>query len=96
MEFKFNREPSAWLPIIMSVIAVFLLLIQLATNGIKPDIDEGALAHLWQLLVVIQIPIIVHFAFRWLRRAPREAITVIVMQGLALASAAVPVFVFKW
>ena len=96
MEFKFNREPSAWLPIIMSVIAVFLLLIQLATNGFRPEIDEGTVAHVWQLLVVSQIPLIVFFAFRWLRRAPRQALTVLAMQGLSLASAAVPVFVLKW
>ncbi len=96
MEFKFNKIPSAWLPIIMSIIAVFLLLIQLVTKGFKPEIDEGAIAHVWQLLVVTQIPVIVFFAFRWLGRSPREAMTVLVMQGLALASAAVPVFVLQW
>ena len=96
MEFKFNKVPSAWLPIIMSIIAVFLLLLQLATNGFRPEIDEGAIAHVWQLLVVTQIPVIVFFAFRWVRRAPREALTIMVMQGLALASAAVPVFLLKW
>ena len=56
----------------MSILAVFLVLIQLVTNGFKHEIDEGALAHLWQLLIVIQMPLIVFFAFRWLGRARQK------------------------
>ncbi len=96
MEFKFNKVPSAWVPIVMSIMAVFLLLLELATHGFKPGNDEGTIAHVWQLLVFTQIPVILTFAFRWLARAPREALAVMAMQVLALASAAMPVFILKW
>jgi len=42
-----------------------------------------------------RLPIIAFFALRWLRRAPWPAATVLVVQGLALAAAAVlPVLAF--
>jgi hypothetical protein len=43
------------------------------------------------------LPVIAFFGFRWLRRAPWQAVMVLVVQGLALAAAAViPVFVLGW
>ncbi len=96
MEFKFNRVPSAWLPIIFSLIAVFLIGIQLAINGFKPEIDEGAIAHLWQSLIGTQILVMIFFAFRWMPRTPRAALMVMAVQGLALASAVLPVYILNW
>ena len=53
-------------------------------------------AHIWQLLMAAQIPIMAFFAIKWLPRAPKEALTVLLLQlGAALAAAA-PVFLLKW
>jgi hypothetical protein len=96
MEVHMSRAPSAVIPVIMSLGALVLVVIQLGTHGLAPERDEGAIAHLWQVLMVAQLPVIGFFALRWLRRAPWQAVTVLVVQALSWATAAVPVRLLGW
>ena len=96
MEVSIGKKPSAWLPVVMSLGALVLIAIQLATHGVGPERDEDVIAHLWQLLMVAQLPLIAFFAFRWLRQARLQAVTVLVAQALAAAAAAVPVYILGW
>ena len=91
MELFLGKKASALIPLVMSLIALVLVGIQLSIHGMRPERDEGALAHLYQLLVVGQIPVISFFAFRWLRRAPLQGLRVVAAQAFALAAALVPV-----
>jgi len=96
-----GKEPSALVPVVMSlgalVVAIVALAFQLLTHGVEPARDAGAIVYLWQLLMVAQLPVIAFFAFRWLRRTPWQAATVLAVQALAWAAAAVlPVLVFRW
>jgi hypothetical protein len=87
-----TRMPSAFLPMAMSLTALTVLGGHLMLFGIAREADEGAAAHIWQILMAGQIPILAAFAFKWLRRAPRLAAKVLLLQaGAALASLA-PVF----
>jgi len=85
------RLPSAWLPIAMSMAALALVLGSVLIAGTARDPDEGAVAHLWQLLMAGQIPVIAWFAFRWLPKGPRLAIPVLAAQLAAVVVAAAPV-----
>ncbi len=91
------RRPSAFLPLAMSLTALAMLLGAIvhgyvAGYGVVRETDEGAIAHLWQLLMAGQMPILAFFAIKWLPRAPRQTLYVIALQaGAALASMA-PVF----
>lgn len=96
MEVEIGKKLSAWSPVIMSITALLLCGVQIAMHGTRPVRDEDALVHLWQLLVLGQLPIIGFFAFRWLRAYPRQAATVLVAQLLAAASALVPVHTMGW
>lgn len=96
MEISIGKKPSAWLPVCMSLGALALIAIQLATHGVRPERDEGAIAHLWQLLMMAQLPLIALFAFRWLRPARWQAVMVLFVQVLAAAAAAVPVYLLGW
>ncbi len=96
MEVNMGKTRSAMIPVIMSLGALILMAIQLGTRGWAPERDEGTLAHLWQVLMLAQLPIIGFFAYRWLRRAPWQAVTVLIVQALAWASAAVPVRLLGW
>ena len=96
MKFEVGKRLSARMPVVMSLGAIVLVGLQIAIHGTKPEVDEGALAHLWQLLMAAQLPLIVLFACRWLRRAPRQASTILAVQLVALATAALPVFVLGW
>ena len=86
------KHPSAFLPPAMSLTALAMVLGYLAKYGIVRQPDEGAVAHLWQLLMAGQMPVVAFFAIKWLPRAPRQTLHVLGLQvGAALASMA-PVF----
>lgn len=96
MQVSIGKLPSAWIPVVMSLAALVLVAMQLVTHGVEPERDEGAIAHLWQLLMGAQLPVIAFFAFRWLRRAPRQAVPVLIVQVAAAAAAAIPVYALGW
>jgi len=53
----FNR-PSALIPVAMSLAALVVVLGRIALVGTARHIDEGTAAHLFQLLIVCQLPIV--------------------------------------
>ena len=90
------RRPSAFLPIAMSLGALAIVLIFVALHGTAPQADEGAAAHIWQLLMAAQAPIVLYFAIKWVPQSPRQAVPILALQiGAALAAMA-PVFLLHW
>jgi hypothetical protein len=92
------KHPSAFLPLAMSLAAIGVLGcaavygVLHGAHGIIRQPDEGTAAHLWQLLMAGQLPVLLFFAIKWLPRAPKQTLYVIALQaGAALASMA-PVF----
>ena len=90
MEITMGKIPSAMIPPIMSLAAVAVVLAQLAVDVWLPELHSGAIAGLWLLLIVAQLPVIAFFAYRWLPRTPWPAGKVLVVQLLAIATALVP------
>ena len=90
-----GKRPSALIPVVMSIVALALVGGSLAVSSAAREADEGAVAHLWQLLVAGQLPVIAFFAFTWLPRAPRPALLVLTVQGIALLAALVPVYFLR-
>ena len=81
------KQPSAWLPMVMSLVALVLVLGHAAIFGIAHEADEGTAAHLFQLLMVGQLPVIAYFAVKWLPRHPRQALGTLALQaGAGLAA----------
>ncbi|HEV3234618.1 MAG TPA: hypothetical protein VG329_08735 [Candidatus Dormibacteraeota bacterium] len=95
MYFATLKRPSALIPLAMSFAALGLVLGHIAIFGVTHDPDEGAAAHLWQLLMAGQLPIIGFFALRWLARTPGQALFVLSLQLVAGLAAAAPVFLLK-
>ena len=87
-----RHEPSAVLPIIMSLVALGIVLVHYAAYGNLHEVDEGTPAHLFQLLMVIQAPIVVYFAAKWLPRDPARALRVLALQGGAVIAAFTAVY----
>jgi mannose/fructose/N-acetylgalactosamine-specific phosphotransferase system component IID len=86
------KKPSAWLPIAMSLMALIFTLTWLAIFGVVHEEDEGIAAHIFQLLMGGQLPIILFFAVRWLLKKPKLAIQVLALQFIAGLIAFVPIF----
>jgi hypothetical protein len=90
------KLPSAWLPLAMSCAALTIVLGHLALSGVARQADEGTAAHLWQLLMAGQLPVVAFFALKWLPRRPRPALLMLALQAGAALAALVPVFVLNW
>lgn len=86
------KQPSAFLPVAMSLAALALVLGHILVFGVAREADEGTAAHLWQLLIGGQLPVVAFFAIKWLPRVPRQALFVLVLQALAGLAALAPVF----
>jgi len=79
------RSPTAFVPLLLSAVALALVLVWVALFGVARNADEGAPARLFQLLMGLQLLIIAAFAVEWLPRAPRPALLVLALQlGAAL------------
>jgi hypothetical protein len=89
------KQPSGFIPIAMSLTALALVVGHIAIFGVVREADEGTAAHVWQLLMVGQVPVVAYFAVKWLPRTPGNALRVLALQFVAAFAACVPVFWFK-
>src|ERR1700680_97829 len=86
------KQPSAFVPVAMSLAALIVVLGFLARYGVVHEADEGAAAHIFQLLLVLQLPIVAFFAIKWLPRAPKAALRILALQAAAGLAALAPVY----
>jgi hypothetical protein len=86
------KQPSALLPVAMSFAALAVVVGHVAMFGVAREADEGTAAHVWQLLMAGQVPIVALFAIKWLPEAPRQALQVLALQAGAALAALAPVF----
>ena len=92
------KHPSAYLPLAMSVAALAVVGVAATYSilhyghGLVPEPDEGTAAHLWQLLMAGQLPVLAFFAIKWLPRAPRPTLCVLALQAGAVLAAMAPVY----
>jgi len=86
------KHPSAFLPVAMSFAALATVLGHVAMYGAVREADEGTAAHIFQLLMIAQAPIVAFFAIKWLPRTPRQALYILALQAGAALAALAPVF----
>jgi hypothetical protein len=91
------KHPSAFIPVAMSLLALTMVLIVVGTDlaftgAVVRSPDEGPAAHLFQILMTVQMPIALFFAIKWLRRAPAQSLGVLALQAGAWLVACAPVF----
>jgi hypothetical protein len=89
------KKPSAWMPIAMSLATFAVLLWFLARYGFVYEADEGTAAHLFQILMGGQLPIIAFFAIKWLPQKPKQTLLVLALQGIVALLPFVLVFYFE-
>ena len=81
------RQPSALIPLAMSLAGLALVIGHAMIYGIVHEADEGAAAHIFQILMAAQIPVLAYFAFKWLPSQPRQALQVLALQATAWVAA---------
>lgn len=86
------RKPSELLPLAMSLAALALVLGHAAIFGVIHEADEGIAAHVFQLLMAAQVPVVAFFAIKWLPRAPSDTLKVLALQAAAAFAAIASVY----
>jgi hypothetical protein len=92
MDGSLIKQPSAILPVAMSLAALALVLGHAAVYGVVHEADEGAAAHIFQLLMAAQVPLVAYFLFKWLPRVPGQTLRVLALQAGAALTAFAAVY----
>mgnify|MGYP006388501915 CR=1 FL=1 len=89
------KQPSAWIPLVMSFAALAIIVVYVAINGFASsgNGDEGAPARIFQLIMVTQLPIVAYFAIKWLPKQPKQALFVLALQAVAWI---IPIATIMW
>jgi hypothetical protein len=89
------KQPTAFLPVVMSFASLMTVVAHVVMFGAVREADEGTAAHIFQLLMVAEVPIVAFFMIKWLPRFPRQALQVLALQVGAMLAALAPVFFFN-
>ncbi len=95
MRLALLKKPSGWLPVAMSGAALALVLVHVARYGMVREADEGTSAHLFQFLMLAQLPVVFFFASKWLPKTPKQAFWALVVQAVAAMAAFAAVYVLE-
>ncbi len=74
------KQPSAFIPLVMSLASLAMVVLRAAIFGVVHEADEGTAAHVFQVLMVAQIPVAAYFVFKNLSRHPRQALRILALQ----------------
>lgn len=89
-------SPSGFAPVAMSAGALAAIAVHIVKSGIAPQPDEGTAAHIWQLLMAGQLPVVAWFAARWIPQRGRVAVAISALHLAAISAAVLPVWWFHW
>ncbi len=89
------RKPEALIPLVMALIALAMPFVYVALFGNVRQADEGTAAHLFQLLMIAQVPLIGFFAIKWLPRAPKQTLLTLALQGVVMLAALASVILLE-
>jgi hypothetical protein len=95
MNLSALKHPSALVPLAMSFVALALVVVHTAMYGVVHEADEGTPAHIFQLLMLVQVPIVAFFALKWLPQNPQSAMLVLALQAGAALAAIAPIIILK-
>ena len=94
MEIQPIRRVAIYTPIVMSLIAFAIVLPAIGMNPANYPKDEGWQAHLWQLLMALQVPLILLFVGTS-RRSLARNLPIVALQLTLLAANFLLVYLLK-
>ena len=94
--FALLKRPTGFAPMAMSSAAILIIALHIVRFGTAPQADEGTSAHLWQLLMAAQLPVVALFALKWLPQEPKQAVVVLILQIVGIVAAMAPVAMLGW
>lgn len=91
---KVNRI-SGIAPIVLSLVAFGVVTVAVLTGSETGNADEGTIAHIFQLLIVAEVPFILVFVATAEWKSVIRVVGLIALQAAALVLAFAPVAFFK-
>lgn len=82
-------------PIALSFLALLVVTVALVTGSAQGQTDEGAAAHIWQLLMVAQLPLLAVFVATADWKRSSRVVAMLALQALAIGAALAPVAYFR-
>ena len=89
------KRAIARLPIAMSLFAIAIVVVYVAMFGPNHQPDEGAAAHVWQFLMLGQLPVMALYAALCLPQSPKPTIRMLALQVGAATVALALVFILN-
>lgn len=91
------KQPSAWIPLVMSVSAFTLLIVYLILFGTTQTVDgdEGIAARLFQLLLISQVPFIIYFAIKNSKKNRKITLKILGLQFITAISVISLVYIIE-
>ncbi len=90
------KKPSAWISIAIPLAFFAILLYRFMMFGPPVrEADEGTLAHLFQIWLVLEVFMVSYFAIKWVPQVPKQALMILAIQIVTALMAIAPVFYFK-
>jgi hypothetical protein len=77
------KRPSAFVPLAISTGFLAFFAVAYAQGTLVRQPDEGTGAHLFQLLMPVQLLIMLVFALNWVPKKPRAAVPILALQVAA-------------
>jgi hypothetical protein len=81
--------------LVLSCAALALVLGHVALFGAEREADEGTAAHIWQVLMVLQVVFVAVFAIIWLPQRPKQALQILALQIAGILLACAPVYLLN-
>jgi hypothetical protein len=78
------RQPIVLFPLFCSFAGLALVIGHASVYGVVHEADEGAAAHIFQILMVVQAPVLILFLLRWLPRAPWKTLRLLTVEAGAM------------
>jgi hypothetical protein len=88
-------SPLGLAPVVMSMFCIGMILLHVARFGTLKQEDEGTEVHLFQLLMVLQIPLILIFVGRWWPDRRRETLVILSLQAFLALLAFLLLYLFE-
>jgi hypothetical protein len=83
------KQPSAFVPVAMSLAALAVVVGHAAIFGITPPPGSIPLTRIFQLLMAAQLPVVLFLAVTRLRRDPMPTLRILAVQAAAALAAIV-------
>ena len=94
-ERPLRHSPLGLAPVLMSLFCIGMILLHVARFGTLKQADEGTEAHLFQLLMGLQVPLILFFAGKWWPTRRRETLVILALQTFLAMLAFLLLYLFE-